>query len=148
MELANYNGSVTYANGPKGEVRKQTTPVGLFPANAWGLHDMHGNLWEWCLDHWHDSYKGAPADGSAWLNTTGPGKNPLTEKGNHSVSEKEHRLLRGGSWGSYPWVCRSAARNHDQPGNADSFVGFRVVCLPQDPSLNPSSINPSTLAVS
>jgi len=136
-ELANYNGSVTYANGPKGVYRKQTTPVGLFPANAWGLQGMHGNLWEWCLDHWHDSYEGAPADGSAWLNTTGPGKDPLTVKGNDSVSEKEHRLLRGGSWISDPRNCRSANRDRNQPGSAGSSVGFRVVCLPQDPSLNP-----------
>ena len=135
-ELANYNGSYAYANGSKGEYRKQTTPVGLFPANAWGLRDMHGNVWEWCLDHWHDSYEGAPADGSAWLNTTRPTKDAITEKGNDSVSENEYRLLRGGSWLNDPRLCRSANRTHLRPDYADDLVGFRVVCLPQGPSLN------------
>jgi formylglycine-generating enzyme required for sulfatase activity len=122
-DLANYDGNYTYGDGPKGEYRKQTTPVGMFPSNAWGLHDMHGNVLEWCLDHWHDSYEGAPSDGSAWLTP--------------SASEEEERLLRGGSWSFPPRDCRSAYRYHNQAGHADSRVGFRVVCLPQGPSLNP-----------
>jgi formylglycine-generating enzyme required for sulfatase activity len=121
-ELANYDATATYADGLKGEYREQTTPVGMFPANAWGLHDMHGNLWEWCLDHWHDSYEGAPSDGSAWLTP--------------SASEEEPRLLRGGSWSYLPRICRSAYRLRLQPDGANSHVGFRVVCLPQGPSLN------------
>jgi formylglycine-generating enzyme required for sulfatase activity len=120
-ELANYDASNTYDGGPKGEYRKETTPVGLFPANAWGLHDMHGNVWEWCLDHWHDSYEGAPSDGSAWMKP--------------SASDEESRLLRGGSWDIFPGNCRSASRIHFQPVGAGSLVGFRVVCLPQAPSL-------------
>jgi formylglycine-generating enzyme required for sulfatase activity len=121
-ELANYNANTTYGEGPKGTNRKQTTPVGLFPANAWGLQDMHGNVYEWCLDHWHDSYEGVLADGSAWLKP--------------SASEEEPRLLRGGSWVGSPRFCRSAYRGLDQPDGADFNVGFRVVCLPQGPSLN------------
>jgi formylglycine-generating enzyme required for sulfatase activity len=124
-ELANYNATYTYTynDGLEWEYRQQTTPVGLFPANAWGLHDMHGNVREWCLDHWHDSYEGAPSDGSAWLTP--------------SASDEERRLLRGGSWDFDPRSCRSAYRIHDVPDNAINDVGFRVVCLPQGPSLNP-----------
>jgi formylglycine-generating enzyme required for sulfatase activity len=122
-ELANYDATFTYGNGPKGEYRKQTTPVGMFPANVWGLHDMHGNVYQWCLDHWHDSYEGAPSDGSAWLKP--------------SASDEERRLLRGGSWDDLPWNCRSAFRFHLQPVVAYYVVGFRVVCLPQGPSLSP-----------
>ncbi len=88
-------------------------PVMLYPLNPWGLADMHGNVWEWCLDHWHVSYVGAPTDGRPWL------------KGNDSI-----RLLRGGSWNSLPGLCRSAYRNRDLPANAYYDVGFRVVCSP------------------
>jgi formylglycine-generating enzyme required for sulfatase activity len=123
-ELANYYGTYAYANGPTGENRRQTTPVGMFPANSWGLRDMHGNVWEWCLDHWHGSYEGAPSDGSAWVNQE-----------RHENNNK--RLLRGGSWKGGPGDCCSAFRFLGLPGNASSAVGFRVVCLPQDPSLNP-----------
>ncbi len=136
-ELANYDGNYLYAEGPKGEYRKQTTPVGIFPANAWGLHEMHGNVLEWCLDPWHDSYKGAPADGTAWLNTAESNNKQTIEKGNKSDSEQQQKLLRGGSWYGYPGYCRSAYRVHNRPDNANDLVGFRVVCLPQGPSLNP-----------
>jgi formylglycine-generating enzyme required for sulfatase activity len=121
-ELANYNARETYANGAKGEYRRETTPVGSFPPNAWGLYDMHGNVWEWCLDHWHDSYEGAPGDGSAWINKD---------------EKEETRLLRGGSWYFDPGNCRSAFRFPAQPVNAVELVGFRVVCLPQGSALNP-----------
>ena len=129
-ELANYDGTSTYADGPKGEYRKQTTPVGMFPANAWGLQDMHGNVWEWCLDHWHDSYEGAPADGSAWLNPAEPNNKATTEKGKNS--EQQPRLLRGGSWYIHPRDCRSAFRYVNLPDFRSSSIGFRVCCLPQD----------------
>jgi formylglycine-generating enzyme required for sulfatase activity len=125
-ELANYDASETYRSGQKGAYRQQTTPVGTFPANAWGLHDMHGNVWEWCLDDWHESYEGAPSDGSDWLDgAEGVGK-----------GEEKRKLLRGGSWGINPRYCRSAFRNRYRPDYANGIIGFRVVCLPQGPSLN------------
>ena len=116
-ELANYDGTHPYASGPAGVSRGETLPVGSFPANAWGLYDMHGNVWEWCLDRWHDSYTGAPADGSAWLSNGG---------------KDSPRLLRGGSWDRYPRDCRSAFRKWGYPGNRIFNWGFRVCCLPHD----------------
>ncbi|MEA5581177.1 SUMF1/EgtB/PvdO family nonheme iron enzyme [Nodularia harveyana UHCC-0300] len=107
-EVANYNGEYS----PKGEYRQKTTPVGSFPPNAFGLYDMHGNLWEWCLDTWHSNYDGAPKDGSAWINN----------------DNQVLRLLRGGSWPYDPGFCRSASRNNLYPDNAYSNIGFRVVC--------------------
>jgi eukaryotic-like serine/threonine-protein kinase len=112
-ELANYHGDYSYGSGPKGEYREETTSVGSFPANAFGLQDMHGNVWEWCLDHWHKNYKGAPTDGSAWL----------TEK------DDSYRVLRGGSWILNPGLCRSAIRDGYDPGNRYDFLGFRVACV-------------------
>jgi formylglycine-generating enzyme required for sulfatase activity len=112
-KLANYDASNTYADEPKGEYRKETTPVGQFPPNAFGLYDMHGNVWEWCADTWHDNYDGAPRDGSVW-----------TKNGNDNRSP-----LRGGSWFDLPYSCRSAFRfYYDRRGFINSYDGFRVVC--------------------
>jgi formylglycine-generating enzyme required for sulfatase activity len=122
-ELANYNGNHVYGNGPKGTYREQTIDVARFPASGWGLHDIHGNVWEWCEDHWHDSYNFAPGDDQPWLIP--------------AAADDEQRLLRGGSWYDIPGDCRSADRNHLRPHDAYADVGFRVVCLPQGPSLNP-----------
>ena len=91
----------------------QTTDVGQFPPNTFGLYDMHGNVLEWCADHWHDNYNGAHVDGSAWLV---PGE-----------SENRH-ILRGGSWYSKPGVCRSANRGSGAPDIIGFDIGFRVVC--------------------
>ena len=136
LELANYDGNYVYAEGPEGEYRKQATPVGIFPANAWGLHEMHGNVYEWCLDHWHHGYEGTPADGSAWLSSTDQQQQSTPKAVEVGTDDSEPRLLRGASWGSLPRYCRSAARGHGRPGDANDDVGFRVVCLPQGPSLN------------
>ena len=97
----------------------------MFPANAWGLHDMHGNVWEWCLDHWHESYEGAPG---GWQRLG------RTSRRERRVEDKSCCAAAPGT--SIPRYCRSAYRGHDQPDDANNFVGFRVVCLPQGPSLN------------
>jgi formylglycine-generating enzyme required for sulfatase activity/uncharacterized caspase-like protein len=113
-DLANYDGNYTYGDAPKGMYREQTTDVGSFPANAFGLYDMHGNVWEWCADPWHDNYQGAPTDGAVW------------ETGGDAAK----RRLRGGSWGDFPVDCRSANRFSVAPDVRNYFfVGFRVVCL-------------------
>ena len=125
-ELANYDGNYFYGDGPKGKYQGQTTPVGRFLANAWGLRDMHGNVWEWCLDQWHARYdESAPTDGSAWVEAE-------AERSDVNKDDKfAQRLLRGGAWGGLPGNCRSAYRSHLRPGDVGSHVGLRVVCLPQ-----------------
>ncbi len=120
-DLANYRGtdnetygwSGSYGRGPKGEYRDETTPVDHFQiANAYGLCDMHGNVYEWCLDHWHENYKEAPTDGFAWL----------------SNNENASRVIRGGAWYDYPRYCRCAFRIRLNPDLTRNDIGFRVVC--------------------
>jgi formylglycine-generating enzyme required for sulfatase activity len=110
-EQANYDGSVEpyKGGGKKGEYRRKTLPVKSFEPNPWGLYQVHGNVWEWCEDLWHDNYNGAPTDGSAW--TTG---------------DSPYRVLRGGSWVDNPRALRSACRNLGNPRSRLRFRGFRV----------------------
>jgi formylglycine-generating enzyme required for sulfatase activity len=110
-DQANYDGNFTYNGGARGEYRRGTTPAGMFPPNPWGLFDMHGNVWEWVQDTVHDSYDGAPLDGSAW------------EEG----GDQARRILRGGSWLYNPRYLRSALRNGFSSALSNDIVGFRVV---------------------
>ncbi|MFM7888791.1 MAG: formylglycine-generating enzyme family protein, partial [Pseudanabaena sp.] len=112
---ANYNENYTYNNSPKGKYRRETSEVGSFPANEWGLHDMHGNVWEWCEDDYHNNYDDAPSDGSAWVELDRTDTN---------------RVLRGGSWLFNPGDCRSACRLNDSRDIIDGDFGFRVCCGP------------------
>ncbi|HYW18239.1 MAG TPA: formylglycine-generating enzyme family protein [Nodularia sp. (in: cyanobacteria)] len=122
-DLANYRGTdwdyqgITYlgnyGQGPKGEYREQTTDVGKFPGNPFGLFDMHGNTWEWCQDEWHKNYNNAPTDGSAWLGD----------------NASQNCLLRGGSWDFFPWDCRSAHRYFGSHDFGFNDMGFRVVVV-------------------
>jgi formylglycine-generating enzyme required for sulfatase activity len=111
-ELANYDAIYTYADEPDGEYRQQTIPVGQFPPNAFGLYDMHGNVWEWCADTRHPNYDGAPTDGSAWIENGDDNRSPL----------------RGGSWYFNPYYCRSACRFFNYRHDFYDYFGFRVVC--------------------
>ena len=111
-DLANYKGSSIYANESKGEYRGKTIQVGSFPPNAFGLYDMHGNVWEWCQDDWHDNYKNAPTDGSPWFS-----------------EDSSIKVTRGGSWYSNPHFSRSACRSPNARDNRSPDLGVRVVCV-------------------
>lgn len=108
-QQANFDGNYTYNGSRKGQFRQKTVPAGSFAANAFGLHDMHGNVWEWVEDCWNDSYSGAPSDGAA-----------------RTSGDCIQRVLRGGSWGSEPRNLRSAVRFGSIARLRFNDSGFRV----------------------
>nr|WP_235006881.1 bifunctional serine/threonine-protein kinase/formylglycine-generating enzyme family protein [Calothrix rhizosoleniae] len=112
-DLVNYDGNYPYGSAPKSEYRERTTDVGTFPPNAFGLYDMHGNIWEWCEDVYNENYQNAPRDGSAWL--TG--------------NDNDIKLLRGGSWLGNARNCRAAYRGRSARAGRGNVVGFRVVAV-------------------
>ena len=110
-DQANYDGNYRYGSGREGVYREKTVSVGSFSANEFGLHDVHGNVWEWVEDCWHKSYMGAPVDGSAWTSGGDCGK----------------RVLRGGSWddsSEAPPVGQPQQVLHRK--SRDDYLGFRI----------------------
>ncbi len=107
---ANYNGREVYGNGTKGVFRRRTIAVGGFPPNAFGLYDMHGNVWEWCQDWYASNYY-----------STSPAADP------QGPSAGDHRVLRGGCWIVHAGSCRSTVRDWNTPVNRLSSNGFRIL---------------------
>jgi formylglycine-generating enzyme required for sulfatase activity len=112
-DQANFHGAILslFGNGKKREYRKRTMKVGSFPANGWGLHDMHGNVSQWCED-WYaqDYYRHSP------------------ENDPRNAKKGDYRVVRGGSWNDFTWNCRSASRSWDKPDDQGRYLGFRVAC--------------------
>ena len=114
--LANYCGDHVFADEPPGVYQHGTSPVGSYPPNAFGLYDMHGNLWEWCADDWFDDYSGAGVDGQP-----------------RQSFSSSFKVVRGGSWHETPNHCRSATRLKFAARERDDYVGFRAaLTLPQE----------------
>ncbi|WP_293134992.1 SUMF1/EgtB/PvdO family nonheme iron enzyme [Microcoleus sp. bin38.metabat.b11b12b14.051] len=110
--LANYDCGYLYASESKGIYREKTNAVDSFQvANSFGLFDMHGNVLEWCLDLWHESYDGAPTNEDEWLDG----------------SDNQIRVIRGGSWRNEPLLCRSASRWYNNTNKPSQNIGFRIV---------------------
>ncbi len=115
-DLVNYN--IDYDppfSIPLGIYRDETTDVGSFCGNPFGLYDMHGDVLEWCFDDWRGDYQALPTDGSPWVDS-------------ENNRDNRYRVQRGGSWYSYLEDCRSAARTTNRPDANSSDLGFRVVC--------------------
>lgn len=110
VQVANFNGEHTFREEPRGFYFHSTNEGGKFPPNAFGIYDMHGNLWEWCADTWLDDYSSSPRDSSSYQN-----------------KDSKYHVARGGSWHEPPSLCRSAARLRVLQSDADEVMGFRVV---------------------
>ncbi len=108
---ANCDGSHPYGTGRGGPFIQRTCRVGQYAANAWGLYDMHGNVWEWCADDWTPDHVGASSDGTA-----------------RTVPGAKERVMRGGAWNNHAGHCRAAYRADYSPLTRDASVGFRVCC--------------------
>ncbi len=110
-DVANFNGEHTFREEPRGFYFHATNEGGKFPPNAFGIYDMHGNVWEWCADNWINDYRMSPRDGI-----------------DYQIQDNPYRVARGGSWHEPPALCRSAVRLRVLQSDADEFMGFRVVC--------------------
>jgi len=116
-DQANYNGNHPYNNNPKGEYQQNTFPVDTFALNAWGLGNMHGNVYEWCSDRYGETYYNECKASGIVINPAGPATGSF-------------RVLRGGGWVSSAEGCRSARRDFNSPSYRYNAVGFRLVLVP------------------
>jgi formylglycine-generating enzyme required for sulfatase activity/predicted Ser/Thr protein kinase len=124
--VVNYNGNYPYGRISKDEYREKTTFVGAFPANNFGLYDMHGNLWEWCLDEWTDNYKNSSWDSSA--------QSVISLRDRNEI-----RVIRGGSWSDNASYCRSAIRDYFTATVSFRDIGLRVVAVPTSTPIRQNS---------
>lgn len=108
-DQANFHGENVYPTQSVGEFRRKTLPVGSFRANPWGFYQVHGNTYDWVEDCYHDSYDGAPSDGSAWI-----------------AGNCDRRVVRGGAWTSAPWLLRASYRGSFPPAQRIINLGFRL----------------------
>ena len=111
-DKGNVDGNYPFGTTTKGSYLERPTDVGSYSVNRFGLHDVRGNVWEWCFDVYDESVYGS---------RTGTTLNPLSDSGS------EYRVLRGGSWYSFSWYARSANRDGVRPDDRNNYFGFRVV---------------------
>ena len=127
---ANYDSRMGFSI-PQGEFRGRTMPVESFEENPWGLFNVHGNIWEWCEDIWHNTYRGAPTDGSAWLPSVGAEPSRAFWGASDDFVDAEGRLpnrrvVRGGSWNDVPDCLHAAYRDKYRAGRRIDLMGFRL----------------------